>query len=260
MFPKRFAANLSMLWTDLAPMERFAAAGSAGFRSVEMLFPQELGVDDVVAAVTDNELELVLFDFNAGDWGAGERGIAALPDRVEEFRAKAASDLEFAKSFGTTRLAVLAGRRPDSCSSEAATMTLIENLQYVADLPEAAGVMVTLEAINTHDVPGYHVRYVSQAADIVRAVDRPNVRIQFDQYHVGREGQNPIVEFQAVRDLVEHVQIADVPGRHEPGTGEAPVVEFLRQIETDGYEGFVGLEYIPSGRTLDSFAWLDDFR
>jgi hydroxypyruvate isomerase len=260
MFPKRFAANLSTLWTDLEPIERFVAAATAGFRSVEMLFPQDLEADDVIAVLSENALELVLFDFNAGDWSAGERGIAALPDRIEEFRTNAVRDLEHARAFGTALLAVLAGKRPESCSREEATATLIDNLRYVADLPEAAGITVTLEAINGHDVPGYHVRHVAEAANIVRAVDRPNVRLQFDQYHVCREEQDPIDEFRLVRDLVAHVQIADAPGRHEPGSGEAPITAFLEQLATDGYGGFVGLEYIPSGATVHSLGWLDEYR
>lgn len=258
--PKRFAANLSMLWTDHEPLERFDAAASAGFRFVEMLFPQDLGTQNVVKRLRANGLELVLFDFNAGDWRAGERGIAALPDRVDEFRAKAISDLEHARAFGTTKLAVLAGKRPASCSSEAATQTLVDNLRFVADLPGAAGVTVTLEAVNAHDVPGSHVRYASEAAEIVLAVDRPNVQVQFDQYHVCREGQNPIEEFRSMSSLVAHVQIADTPGRHEPGTGEAPVHAFLEELDVGGYVGYVGLEYIPSGDTLDSLTWLDAFR
>lgn len=252
----RYAANLSMLWSEREPLSRFDAAAAAGFQGVEMLFPQELGVDEVVMALERNKLQMVLFDLNAGDWGAGERGIAILPDRVDEFRDKARDDLAFARRLQTGMLAVLAGRRPGSVFLESADTTLIENLQFVADLPEASDVVLTVEAINGHDVEGFHVQTVAHAARIIRRVDRSNVRMQFDQYHVCRQDQDPLVEFMRYRELVAHVQIADAPGRHEPGSGKAPIAAFLELLESMRYPGHVGLEYHPSSKEGAALDWL----
>lgn len=252
----RFAANLSMLWTDTEPYGRFDAAAAAGFRSVEMLFPQELDTDRVAERLQTLRLHMALFDLNAGDWAAGERGIAALPDRVQEFRDRAIDDLALARELGTPTLAVLAGKRPDEVPADVADCTLVDNLRYVAPLAEKQGVTLTLEAINGHDVPGFHLRLVEHAAHVIGLVNHPAVRMQFDQYHVSREGQNPVAEYQRHRGLIAHIQIADAPGRHEPGTGEAPIAAFLDEVEADGYDGVIGLEFHPSSDEDSSLTWL----
>ncbi|MEX2374908.1 MAG: TIM barrel protein [Dehalococcoidia bacterium] len=253
----RFAANLSMLWTDRAPYERFDAAAAAGFTTVEMLFPQPLETDRVINRLEALGLTMALFDLNAGDFAAGERGIAALPDRVMEFRKKAVDDLDLAYSLGVRTLTVLAGRRPESLPAEEADATLVENLTALAPQARERDITLTLEAINQHDVPGYHVRTVGHAARVLESVDHPHVRMQFDQYHVSREGQDPLCAYEQHRPIVAHVQIADAPGRHEPGTGKAPIMELLRRLDRDGYSGVVGLEYQPSDGGDDaSLEWL----
>lgn len=151
-----------------------------------MLFPQQLGSSAVLSQLTENALQMALFDFSAGDWAAGERGIAALPDRVDEFRELAARDLAAAAVLGSRTMTVLAGIRPDSVSADEADEVLMSNLHAVAGSAASQGVMVTVEAVNNVDVPGFHVRTVEHAARVVSQINRPNVRTQFDQYHVCR--------------------------------------------------------------------------
>ena len=252
----RFAANLSMLWTDRPPLDRFAAAASAGFTHVEMLFPQDLPGRELEEVLAAHRLAMTLFDFNAGSWSTGERGIAADPSRVSEFRSLWNRDLDLADRLGTRTMTVLAGVRPETADSRSYDETLCANLSDLADLAAPLGITVTVEAINGHDVPGFHVRTVAHAASIVRQVGRDNVAVQFDQYHVCREAEDPLSLIAEHVDIVGHVQIADAPGRHEPGTGVAPISEFLELLDRLNYTGNVGLEYSPTRDTDDSLDWL----
>lgn len=254
--PLRYAANLSMLWTDRETYARFDAAVEAGFGLVEMLFPQALDVSEVERLLAEHGLRLALFDLHAGDWNAGERGIAALPDRVDEWRDHVADDLQLAARLGTPTLAVLAGIVPDGLPGDVADQTLINNLAAMAGPSAELGITLTLEPINHTDVPGYHVRSAAHAARIVAAVDHPNVGIQFDQYHVSMEHEDPVAQLEQHIGRIGHVQIADAPGRHEPGTGAAPIAAFLGRLEALDYDGVVGLEYRPSRDTDASLAWL----
>lgn len=252
----RYAANLSMLWTDRPPIDRFSAAADAGFCNVEMLFPQTLPYRELQGALDANQLTMSLFDFHAGNFEAGERGIAALPDRVEEFRSQWQSDLELATKLGTRTMTVLAGIRSPGADPKAYDDILVDNLRSLGELAAPLGITVTLEAINNKDIPGFHVRTVDQAAGLIAAVDLENVQIQLDQYHVSRESEDPIAQLEKHFGRVGHVQIADSPGRHEPGTGTAPIRRFLETLDTLGYGGLVGLEYSPSTDTDASLAWL----
>jgi hydroxypyruvate isomerase len=249
----RFAANLSMLWPELDVYDRFRAAAEAGFSRVEILFVHMLDLDKVERLLREHDLQLVLFDPAPGDWETGERGLAVKPDRREEFRRTIREALQTAQRLGARRLNVLAGI---STTPSDATQILVENLGWAGDVAKPEGVDVLVENINNIDMVGYFVNTVDQAAEIVKAVSRPNVRVQFDQYHVGMMGGDARATFRAHRDLVEHVQIADVPGRHEPGTGQQPIREFLADLDTLGYQGAVGLEYRPSGPTDAALAWL----
>jgi hydroxypyruvate isomerase len=251
-----FAANLSMLWPELDVYERFRAAAEAGFRRVEILFVHALDRERVARLLKDHALELVLFDPSPGNWDAGERGLLSLPGREADFAQSIADALEAAKLFGTQRLNAIAGVLPPGVTREAAEPTAIDNLRRAAPLAEAAGVLLLVENINTVDMPGYFADTAERAAALVQAVDRPSVRFQLDQYHVGMMGGNPLDAFKRYGKLVEHVQIADVPGRHEPGTGQQPIREFLAALDTAGYAGAVGLEYRPSAGTDAALAWL----
>jgi hydroxypyruvate isomerase len=252
----KFAANLSMLWPELDVYDRFRAAADAGFKRVEILFVHMLDQERIARSVSDLGLELVLFDPAPGDWEAGERGLACIPGRKDEFRKTVREALETAQRFGTRRLNALVGIKPPDVDDLVAQRTVIENLSEMAAPAQDAGVLLLVENINTTDMPGYFVSTVDRAADIVKAVDRPNVRVQFDQYHVGMMGGDARELLRGYRALVEHVQIADVPGRHEPGTGHQPIPAFLDELDALGYTGAVGLEYRPSAATDAALAWL----
>jgi hydroxypyruvate isomerase len=252
----RYAANLSMLWPELDVYDRFGAAAAAGFSRVEILFVHALDHGRLANLLNEHALELVLFDPAPGNWDAGERGTLSLPGREEEFQRSIRDALEAARVLGTRRLNAIAGVLPAGVTREDAEQTAVGNLRQAAPLAEQAGIMLLVENINTTDMPGYVADTVERAAAIVQRVDRPNVRLQLDQYHVGMMGGDARAALRTYRDLVEHVQIADVPGRHEPGTGQQPIPEFLADLDALGYAGAVGLEYRPSATTDAALAWL----
>ena len=252
----QFAANLTMLWTDRDIYARFAAAAASGFSRVELLFPQLLDADSVTAALDEHRLSFVLFDARPGDWEVGERGLLGLPGREEELRESVEEALRLAKIFHTRRINILSGIVPAGTTPAECIRVAAENLRRMAPLAEREGVLLLIEPLNDVDVPGYLVPTVDEAAALVEAADSPAVRLQFDQYHVGMSGDDPVSSYRRHAHLVEHVQIADVPGRHEPGTGMQPIGSLLEELSRMNYEGSVGLEYIPSGKTEDSLAWL----
>jgi hydroxypyruvate isomerase len=252
----RFAANLSMLWPELDVYDRFGAAAEAGFSRVEILFVHALDHDRIAGLLKEYALELVLFDPAPGNWDAGERGLLSLPGREDEFLTSVTDAVAAARLFGTHRLNAIAGVLPAGVIREAAEQTAISNLRRAAPLAQEAGVFLLVENINTVDMPGYFADTVERAAALVEAVDRPNVRLQLDQYHVGMMGGDPRQALRRYRDLVEHVQIADVPGRHEPGTGHQPIPAFLADLDTLNYTGAVGLEYRPLSTTAAALEWL----
>jgi hydroxypyruvate isomerase len=252
----RFAANLSMLWQELDPYDRFRAAADAGFRHVEMLFPDQLDSDRLERTLSNLGLQMVLFDPAPGDWAAGERGLLCLPGREGEFLETVRQAVSLAGRLGTRRLNTLAGILPPNVPRDVGERVAAANLQASAPLVEAAGMKLLVEAINTVDMPGYFADTVDRAAQLVNAAESPAVRLQLDQYHVGMAGGDPLAALREYEALVEHVQIADVPGRHQPGTGTQPISAFLDELDRVGYSGFVGLEYRPLGSTEESLTWL----
>jgi hydroxypyruvate isomerase len=252
----RLAANLTMLWQDLEPFPRFEAAASVGFTHVEMLFPHQLDADRLASILDRLELEMVLFDPAAGDWEGGERGLLALPGREEEFVDTVHAAIALATRIGTSRLNALVGVPPAQVSRDQARETAIANLNRVEPLVRAAGITLLVEAINNIDMPGYWANTVEAAADLVQTVNSQNVRLQLDQYHAAMAGESALDCLQRYFALIRHVQIADVPGRHEPGTGTQPIGAFLDELDRLGYDGFVGLEYQPKVDTASSLAWI----
>jgi len=245
-----------MLWQELDPYERFAAAAEAGFTKVEMLFPHELDASRLAATLQRHGLEMVLFDPAAGDWAAGERGTLALPGREEESAQAVRDAISLASRIRTRRLNTLVGVLPAMVSVERAQATAVANLRQLAPLAEDQGITLLIEALNSVDAPGYWPSTVAAAAQLVEAVDRSNVRLQLDQYHAAMAGENAIACLETYFPRIAHVQIADVPGRHEPGTGSEPIGEFLAALDRLGYEGFVGLEYRPLVDTPTALEWL----
>jgi 2-dehydrotetronate isomerase len=252
----RWSANLNLLWPNRDVYERVSAAAAAGFRHVELLFPQDLDLARLETSLARSGARMVLFDATAGDWSAGERGLTTLPGREAEFDASIQTALELAARFGTRLVNVLAGIPLPDADTRVVRETALRNLRAAADRAAPAGVTLLVESLNTAEVPGYWAGTVDVAAALVREVGRGNVRLQLDQYHVGRMGGDPLRALDEHFDILGHVQIADVPGRHEPGTGSQPIGEFLEALEARGYAGFVGLEYRPLGDTDAGLAWL----
>lgn len=251
----KFCANLSMFWPEIAdPYERFRAAARAGFARVERITIHDLDVERVRELLADLRLELVIFDPDPGNWEAGDRGKLAVPGREAELRETVLEALETAGLLGNRLLNVLAGIT--DAPWEAARDTAIANLTELAPAAQKAGVTLLVEALNQQDVPGFAVPTVAHSAEIVRAVDHEAVRMQFDAFHVARVGGDMLTLFREHQGITRHVQIADVPGRHQPGTGTLPIPAFLDGLDRLGYAGAVGLEYVPLGSTDAALEWL----
>jgi hydroxypyruvate isomerase len=251
-----FAANLTMLWPELDVYQRFRAAAQAGFRRVEILFVHELDPVRVVGALEEYRLELVLFDPAPGNWAKGERGLLSVPGREEEFLKTVREAAASAARYGTRLLNALAGIPPAGTPREIGERTAVANLRAAIPLVEKAGVTLLVEAINSIDMPGYFADTVDRAAALVEAAGSPSVRLQLDQYHAGMAGTDARAALRKHSALVRHVQIADVPGRNQPGTGTQPIGEFLADLDRLGYAGSVGLEYRPRGTMDEALAWL----
>ncbi len=252
----RFCANLSMLFTELPFTERFAAAREAGFTDVEYLFPSDHPAEQLAQLLKANGLRQQLFNLPAGDWAAGERGIAALPGRQEEFRAGVERALAYAQALNVPRLNCLAGKTPADHTPEACRAVLLDNLRHAADRLAARGLTLLVEFINRRDIPGFFLHTMDQALSLLRDADRPNLMIQYDVYHAQREGGELAASIAANLERIGHVQIADNPGRHQPGTGEINYRFLLAELDRLGYPGFVGLEYVPAPDTVSSLGWI----
>jgi len=253
----RFSANLTMLFTEHPFLERFAAAADAGFDAVEFLFPYEHPAAEVRGALRDASLELVLFNLPAGDWAGGERGLAALPDRVEEFRAGVGRALEYAAELDCPRLNCLAGLEAPGVDPAVQWGTLVENVRHAGERVAAAGRTLLVEPVNDKDVAGFFLPTTTDAIRLLDEVGDPRVRLQFDVYHVQRMEGDVTPRLRALFDRIEHVQIADNPGRHQPGTGELNFGFLFDELDRLGYPGLIGLEYVPEPDTPSSLAWRD---
>jgi len=249
----RFSANLSMLYPELPFLERFAAARSDGFTGVEYVGAYDQTLLDLERAL--DGLELALFNVPSGDWAGGERGIAALPDRVEEFRAGLWLAVEHATTLGCPTVNVLAGRATAGSDPEVLRRTLVENLRATVAAFEGTGVQVVLEAVNDRDVPGFVVPTMADADAIRQEV--PGLGLQFDVYHAQVLRGDLLNTYQRYAEQVHHVQIADHPGRHEPGTGEIRFEFLLPALEQAGYTGWIGAEYVPADPA--GTRWLKSF-
>lgn len=251
----RFAANLTMLFTELPFLERFAAASKAGFEAVEFLFPFEYAVDELHQRLRVNGLQLVLHNLPAGDWAAGERGIACLPDRVDEFRAGVATAIAYASALGVQRINCLVGKTPIGVATDLVHQTLVSNLRYAAKELAAHNIMLLVEPINTFDIPGFHLTRTGQALELLNEVGAENALIQYDIYHAQRmEGELGATLLKHL-PRIGHVQLADNPGRHEPGTGEINYRWLFKHLDAIGYAGWVGCEYKPATETLAGLGW-----
>jgi hydroxypyruvate isomerase len=250
-----FAANLTMLFTELPFMERFAAAAKAHFKAVEFLFPYDFPLEDIQQRLQVNGLKLVLHNLPAGNWAAGERGIACLPDRVEEFRTGVATAIRYAEGLGVRQLNCLVGKTPTGVNSELVRQTLVSNLRYAAQELEAHGIMLLVEPINTFDIPNFYLNRTDQALELLNEVGASNAFVQYDIYHAQRmEGELGATLIKHL-SRIGHIQLADNPGRNEPGTGEINYRWLFKHLDTIGYTGWVGCEYKPATDTVAGLGW-----
>jgi hydroxypyruvate isomerase len=256
-----FAANLSMLWPDLPLADRFERAARAGFGAVELWWPGAAAARSLPGLTDRWGLRLALLNLDAGDMAAGDRGLAADPGRRDQLRASVPEALRIARDSGCPRLNLLLGLRQDRYSLGQQLACAADNVAWAADLAAVADCEVMIEAINPMDNGPVLLTTLAAAASFADRVARPNVRLQYDVYHAQRMRGDLVATLDAYWPLIGHIQIADVPGRHEPGTGEINYPFVLDRIEARGYQGAVGLEYHPStGRAEDTFGWLADYR
>jgi hydroxypyruvate isomerase len=254
-----FAANLTFLWTELPFLERFGAAHEAGFTRVEYMFPYEHHADDLRARLDDNGLEQVLFNLPAGDWAAGDRGIASDPSRTSEFEAGVEQGIAYAEALDVRQLNCLAGLRLDGVDPALQWETLVNNMRHAARRLASTGLRLLVEPVNTFDVPGFLLATTDDALRLLNVVGERNVALQFDAYHVARMEGDPATRLHPLLNFVGHVQIADAPGRHQPGTGEIDFGALFGLLDDAGYAGAVGLEYVPSPDTAQSLSWLGQY-
>jgi hydroxypyruvate isomerase len=251
----KLAANLSMMFQDISFLERFAAAANAGFRGVEYLFPYEASAAEVRERLVSAGLTQVIFNTPPGNWAAGERGLAALPDRVAEFRAGLQKALEYARATDCRMLHVMAGI-PGKADPAQVEQTYLDNLAYAAREAVKDGISIIVEPINTKvDIPGYYLTSTEQAVKLLQRLDLPNLRLQYDCYHMQIMEGDLARTIERLLPLISHMQLADNPGRHEPGTGEINYSWLLGKIDSLGYTGWIGCEYRPTGATVAGLGW-----
>lgn len=256
----RFAANLSMLYPQHEFLDRFAAAAADGFEAVEFLFPYDYSANELKQRLSDNGLVQALFNAPPGDWAAGERGIATLPGREDEFRSGFDRALEYAAVLGNTRVHVMAGLLAAESDRARHHGVYLQNLAYAADQAGKAGITVLLEPINTRDMPGFFLNRQDQAQAICKEVGATNLKVQFDCYHCQIVEGDLATTLRRDFDCIGHIQIAGVPDRHEPDQGEVNYPYLFELMDHLGYDGWVGCEYRPKADTSMGLQWLRDWK
>lgn len=256
----RFAANLSMLFNDVPFLERFGRAAAAGFKGVEYLFPYEYTPAELAERLQTHGLAQVLFNLPPGDFAAGERGLAALPGRESEFRESVDRAIEYARALGCPRLHAMAGLVTDESQRPRMRETYLENLRYAARRLAEHGLTLLIEPINTRSIPGYFINRQAEAHAILAEVGEPNLRVQLDFFHAQIMEGDLTATFKRFQAGVGHIQIAGVPDRHEPDTGEVNYPYLFRLLDEAGYDGWIGCEYNPRGLTEDGLGWFVPWR
>ena len=251
----KFAANLTMLFTEHPFLDRFEHAAKAGFKAVEFLFPYAFNAGDIKRRLDANGLQLVLHNLPAGDWDAGERGIACHPDRVQEFRDGVEKAIGYARLLGVRRLNCLVGKAPAGVADEVLRQTVVENLRFAAAELKKVGLRLLIEPINTFDIPGFYLNRTVQAAGILVEVGADNAFIQYDIYHAQRMEGELAETIHKYLPRIGHIQLADNPGRNEPGSGEINYPFLFAYLDRIGYDGWIGCEYRPATTTEAGLGW-----
>lgn len=256
----RFAANLSMMFQEMPFLDRFAAARAAGFEAVEFLFPYDFPAAEIAARLKDNGLQQVLFNAPPGDWAAGERGMACIPGRQGEFREALKTALDYTAALSCPRLHIMPGLRPAGVAHDTLTAVYGANLAWAAEECAKAGVKAVIEPINQRDIPGIFMTTMQQGADIIAAVGEDRLGLQFDLYHCQVSEGDIVKRVEKHLPIIAHMQVADVPGRNEPGTGEVNWPFVFSRIDALGYRGWIGCEYRPAGETVAGLGWFAPYK
>jgi hydroxypyruvate isomerase len=251
----KLAANLTMLYNEVDFLDRFDAAAKSGFSGVEYLFPYPYPKEQLAERLERNRLTQVLHNLPAGDWAAGERGIACHPNRVGEFEDGVGKAIDYARTLGCKRVNCLSGIAPKGGDPEKIRGTFVSNLRFAAEQLGAAGIKLLIEPINTFDIPGFFLSRTRQALDVIRDVGADNLFLQYDIYHMQRMEGELANTIKAHLPQIAHLQLADNPGRNEPGTGEINYRFLFGFLDSIGYDGWIGCEYKPKGDTNDGLSW-----
>jgi len=254
----KFAANLTMLFNEVAFLDRFKEASAAGFKGVEYLFPYGYPKEQLVEQLDRNHLVQVLHNLPAGNWETGERGIVCHPDRVGEFQDGVGHAIEYATALRCGQVNCLAGIAPDRVDPDQIHRTFVSNLQFAAGKLKDAGIKLLAEPINTRDIPGFYLNHTDQALEVFDEVGSDNLFLQYDIYHMQIMEGDLAPTIQKHLGRIAHIQIADNPGRHEPGTGEINYTFLFGFIDRLGYDGWIGCEYKPTASTVAGLGWLNE--
>ena len=252
----KFAANLTMLYNEIDFLARFEAAARAGFKGVEYLFPYAYQKEQLLEHLQTHDLVQVLHNLPPGNWEAGERGIGCHPDRVSEFQASVGLAIEYATALGCEQLNCLAGIAPAGVPQDKLRETFVANLKFAAAALKEAGVRLLIEPINTRDIPGFYLNYSKQALEIIEEVGSDNLYLQYDIYHAQVMEGDLTRTIESHLDVIKHMQLADNPGRHEPGTGEINYPFLFDTLDRLGYQGWIGCEYKPQTTTAAGLDWI----
>jgi hydroxypyruvate isomerase len=255
----RFAANLSMMFNEVPFLDRFAAARKAGFEGVEFLFPYDFPANEIRARLNGEGLTQALFNMPPGDWANGERGLASLPGRQGEFREAVKKALDYAAVLDCRHVHCMAGIPPTDLAPGTAAALYAANLAWATEQASPAGVKLVIEPINHRDMPGYFLNTQDQGAAVIDAIGRERLGLQFDVYHVQITEGDISKRMERLMPIIAHMQIADVPARNEPGTGEIGWTYVFRRMDELGYQGWVGCEYRPAGDTVTGLAWRERY-
>jgi hydroxypyruvate isomerase len=255
----KFNANLTLLYNEVPFMERFGKAAQSGFTGVEYLFPYPFPKDAIGEQLVKHNLTQVLFDLPAGDWDGGDRGTATDPKRVGEFQDGVGQALDYAATLKCQNLTCLVGKTPTGVGHDQVEKTLVDNLRFAAQSLDKAGVKLLVEPLNNQDIPGFHLVHTQHALKLFEAVGHPNCWLQYDIYHMQIMEGNLIKTIREHLARIPHMQLADNPGRHEPGTGEIHFENLFKAIDEAGYTGWIGCEYRPIGNTEDGLGWVKPY-
>ncbi len=255
----RFSANLTWMFNEVDFLNRFERVARAGFKGVEYMFPYEYEKEQLMELLDRYGLEQALLNLPAGNWQAGERGIACLPGREGEFQEGVGRAIDYAKALRCPRMNCLVGITPNGVPARKVRQTVAKNIRFAAAALEKEGIRLLIEALNNQDLPGFYLVHTQDVLELIKEVNHPNAWLQYDIYHM------QVMEGNLTRTIkdnvahIAHIQLGDVPGRHEPGTGEINFTNLFRFIDESGYNGWIGCEYKPAGKTEDGLGWVKPY-